>query len=236
MSNARGLGIPFLGDVSGTTIVVAALAAIVIAVLVYAVVQSTGGGSSNPGWLKAELDADPKLPGVYVKPNPGPDGKFGTGDDRQHFAPGTKVAICSAEQLAQDAAVSDVYAERPAIKDCYNSNPPTSGPHSSSPMQIKVLDNPAPKENLVHNMEHGAVVVWYNTDDQGVIDQLKSIVNDALDRRRMVVMSKYTEMEQNTIALTSWTRLDKFGVSEFDKKRIQDFIAEHQRRFNPEGF
>jgi hypothetical protein len=85
-------------------------------------------------------------------------------------------------------------------------------------------------------MEHSAVVVWYNTDDQGIIDQLKSIVNEALDRRRMVVMSQYTEMEPNTIALTSWTRLDKFGVGEFDKKRVSDFISENQRRFNPEGF
>ena len=67
-------------------------------------------------------------------------------------------------------------------------------------MPFKVLDNPAAKENLVHNMEHGGVVVWFNTDDQVVIDELASIVNDYLDRRRLVVMSQYTEMEPDTIA------------------------------------
>jgi hypothetical protein len=49
-------------------------------------------------------------------------------------------------------------------------------------------------------------------------------------------MSKYTEMEPDTIALTSWTRLDKFAAGQFEKKRVQDFISENEKRFNPEGF
>jgi hypothetical protein len=99
-----------------------------------------------------------------------------------------------------------------------------------------VLENPAPKENLIHNMEHGGVVVWYNTTNQEVIDQLKSITNSALDRRRLVVMSQYSGMEPETVAITSWTRLDKFPVSEFNRNRVNDFIEEHNKRFNPEGF
>jgi hypothetical protein len=43
-------------------------------------------------------------------------------------------------------------------------------------------------------------------------------------------------MEPNTIALTSWTRLDKFPVSEFNRNRVSTFIEEHNKRFNPEGF
>jgi hypothetical protein len=85
-------------------------------------------------------------------------------------------------------------------------------------------------------MEHGAVVVWYNTSNQDVIKQLESITNGAIDRRKLIVMSRYTEMEPETIALTAWTRLDKFPVAEFERKRVQDFIDEHDRRFNPEGF
>jgi PKD repeat protein len=38
-------------------------------------------------------------------------------------------------------------------------------------------------------------------------------------------MSKYTEMEPNTIAVTAWTRLDKFPVSDFSANRIKDFIG-----------
>ena len=43
-------------------------------------------------------------------------------------------------------------------------------------------------------------------------------------------------MEPDTIALTAWTRLDKFSVEDFTAKRVEDFIAEHHKRFNPEGF
>jgi len=36
--------------------------------------------------------------------------------------------------------------------------------------------------------------------------------------------------------VTSWTRLDKFPVSDFNKKRVTDFIEANDKRFNPEGF
>ena len=51
-----------------------------------------------------------------------------------------------------------------------------------------------------------------------------------------VVSSAYSGMEPETIAVTAWTRMDKFPVSDFNTKRISDFISEHQKRFNPEGF
>jgi hypothetical protein len=175
----------------------------------------------------AELDSSTALPGQYFAPHPGQDGQRGNDDDYVHLAEGATLPICTAEQLAGNNFSSPL---------CYHSNPPTSGPHASSPMQFGVLENPAPKENLIHNMEHGGVVVWYNTTDQEVIDDLKSIVREQYnDRRRLVVLSSYSGMEPETIALTSWTRLDKFPVSDFESKRVNDFIEEHQRRFNPEG-
>ena len=174
--------------------------------------------------MQAELDADPRLPGVYYPPHPGADGVYGTGDDRLHVGDDVIIPICTPAQLAA-AAFSDPL--------CYTSNPPASGPHNS-PADFGVLLNAAPKEALVHNMEHGGVVVWYNTDDTAVIEELAAIVN--IDRRSLVVMSQYTEMEPDTIALTAWTRLDKFPVSDFERKRVTDFVAEHLKRFNPEGF
>jgi hypothetical protein len=206
-------------------------AAVVVAVVFYAVTQL--GKTETPAAIQAELDDDPNLPGVYYPPHPGADGKANTGDERRHVATGVKIPICTQAQLDAGKLADPSYGTAGV---CYTSNPPTSGPHGEQPAAFKVLANPAPKEALVHNMEHGAVVVWYNTEDQAVIDELAKIVNDQLDRRRLVVMSKYTEMEPNTIALTSWTRLDKFSVSDFTKKRVEDFIVEHQRRFNPEGF
>ena len=207
----------------------------IAAVLIYAV-ASANDTSGTPDWLDAQLDASQTLPGVYYKPHPGADGFFGSGDDRAHHATGTNIPICTDEQIAADMEVTDVYAERSEIVNCYHSNPPTSGPHADRPAAFQVLDEPAPKENLVHSMEHGAVIIWYNTDDQAVIDALADITNEQLDRRRFVAMSPYDGMEEDTIALTAWTRLDKFSVSEFTADRVKDFIDTHQKRFNPEGF
>ena len=119
---------------------------------------------------------------------------------------------------------------------CYTSNPPTSGPHSSTPAQFTNLENPARKEDVVHSMEHGGVYIWYNTSDQDAINLLKGVVNDNRDRRRFVGSTIYADMEPETIAITSWTRLDKFPVAELDKKRLQDFIDANHKRYNPEGF
>lgn len=118
----------------------------------------------------------------------------------------------------------------------YNSNPPTSGPHDPRAPQFKIYNDPLPKEQVVHGMEHGAVVIWYNcTNCQETIDELKEIVRDGLRRGRNLIMTPYPDMEPATIALTAWTRLDKFPVSEYSRERVERFIKAHDRRFNPEG-
>ncbi len=210
-----------------TTILIAAGVIAIVAILVYAVTQADNVDSGPSASQKAQENDDPNIPGVYYPPHAGSDGQLNTQDDRLHYSPGTVIPICTQAQLDAQNYVDPL---------CYTSNPPTSGPHSSTPMPFKVLDNPAPKENLLHNMEHGGVVIWYNTTDQAAIDQLKSIANDNIDRRRFVVMTQYTEMEPETIAITSWTRLDKFPVAELSKGQVQDFIDENHKRFNPEGF
>ena len=203
-----------------------------IVLLVYAVTQVDNTRSGPPEWVDAQLDESTRIPGTFVAPHPGPDGVFDSAtnsnsDDRRHFANGTIVPLCTAEQIEQKVFNNPI---------CYQSNPPTSGPHAASPMPFRVLENPAPKENLVHNMEHGGVVVWVNTANQAVYDQLADLVRDELDKRRFVVMTRYAEMEPETIALTSWTRLEKMSTANFDKDEVRDFITTNERRFNPEGF
>lgn len=204
-----------------------------VAYIAYTLIQANKEPDTGPvDWQRAQMNSDSRIPGQYIPPHPGADGQLCSVascipgmDDRLHLQ--EPIPICTSEQLASGNISKPL---------CYNSNPPTSGPHGGSPMSFRVLDNPAPKESLIHNMEHGGVVVWYNTDDQGVIKQLADITNSELDRRRLVVMTRYTEMEPNTVALTSWTRLDKFPTSEFNTKRVRDFIGENSKRFNPEGF
>jgi hypothetical protein len=42
-------------------------------------------------------------------------------------------------------------------------------------------------------------------------------------------------MEAGIVAITSLTRIDKFPVSELTRERFQEFIDDHNKRFNPEG-
>lgn len=226
------------GGIPLTTIFIGAGVVAIVAMLFYAVTQSNNTDSGPPKWLTAQLDDSTDLPGVYYAPHPGADGVFDSGtnpasDDRLHSATGANVPICTEQQIADNKLSDPSYG---AAGVCYTSNPPTSGPHSNTPAQFKNLENPGLKEDILHSMEHGGVYIWYNTDDQAAIDMIKSVVNDNVDRRRFVGSTVYAGMEPGTIAITSWTRLDKFSVSELTRDRLQDFIDAHHKRFNPEGF
>jgi hypothetical protein len=184
--------------------------------------------------FEAALDADPTLPGEYFKPHPGPDGAPCSSracatsmDDRNHLPLGISLPICSSAQVAEGRVNQPL---------CYTSNPPTSGPHANQAAPFGVLRAPASKEALVHSMEHGGVVVWYNTDNLGLVRQLEALVTAELARQRLVVLSQYSDLEPETIALTAWTRLLKLPAAEFTAEKAQTFIARHSRRFNPEGF
>lgn len=218
----------------------------IVAFLAYAIGQRGGPSEAEKRAersIKAIMDADPSLPGVYVPPHPGVDGVIcdnldcwlgmGVDDDRQHVRDNVDIPICTPEQIAAGKLADPSYGESGI---CYHSNPPTSGRHSSVVGAFRIYENPLRKENAVHSMEHGAVVVWYNTTDQAAIDKLKSWVKQELDRGRLLVMTAYAGMEPETIAFTAWTRLDKFPVSELNEKRFRDFVNEHHKRFNPEGF
>lgn len=197
----------------------------IVAVIAFATYQTLGSETEQPAWMRAIMDDDPNLPGQYVPPHPGPDLQLHTNDDRHHFANGVVFPICTAAQL-----------ESGQIGECYTTNPPTSGPHAQSPAPFGVLQNPLPRENMVHTMEHGAVIVWWNSTNEAAIEELKSWVQRHVDRRRLVTMVFYPDMESETIALTAWTRLDKFPISQLQRDRVDRFIETHQRRFNPEGF
>ncbi len=132
-----------------------------------------------------------------------------------------------------------------------NSNPPAGGPHwgnsacPADPASAPDFCGPVPwgiyrlpwqAESLVHNMEHAGVVLWYNISDQAIIDELESLILEQLNAGQLLVMAPSPEMEAEYIALTGWSRIDKFPVEEYSRERIEQFIDVHERRFNPESF
>jgi hypothetical protein len=100
----------------------------------------------------------------------------------------------------------------------YNSDPPTSGPHLPYIAPWGIHTRPIPPELQVHNLEDGGVVVQYSCECPELAEKLRGIV-----RRydKQVLLAPYPAMKTR-IALTAWTRLDRFD--EFDEKRIVRFI------------
>lgn len=63
----------------------------------------------------------------------------------------------------------------------YNSSPPTSGSHYANFVDPAFYSAPTEPERLVHNLEHGQVVVWYSPDaPQATIDSIENYVSGEL--------------------------------------------------------
>jgi len=104
----------------------------------------------------------------------------------------------------------------------YNSDPPTSGPHLPYIAPWGIHTRPVPLELQVHNLEDGGVVVQYNCECPELVEKLRGIVRQ-YDKH--VLLAPYPGMKTR-IALTAWTRLDRF--EEFDEKRIVRFIEAYR--------
>jgi hypothetical protein len=116
----------------------------------------------------------------------------------------------------------------------YNSDPPTSGEHYAVPAQAGFYtaeDDVPPDEQLVHNLEHGYVIIWYNCDDltDEECEQLQDDIQFAMQNAGNSINTGTPKLiavprpgMDALIALTTWGRLDKFDA--FSEKRIVNFI------------
>jgi hypothetical protein len=106
----------------------------------------------------------------------------------------------------------------------YLSNPPTSGPHTPFIAPWGIYGKPVPNEILLHNLEHGGVILGHRcTDCPEVVAGLK-----ALAKGYPLVIIAPNPALPAPIVLSAWQhalaveRLD--GPSE---QAIRDFLARH---------
>jgi hypothetical protein len=126
-----------------------------------------------------------------------------------------------------NAHVDNPLAEHAA----YNSNPPTSGPHTPYLAEWGVHRIPIPPETQVHNLEDGGVLLQYScpTPCPELIDKLEELSTNY----ERVAVAPYPLMDRR-IALTAWERIDL--LDEFDEKRIVAFVeAYHGKDHHPPG-
>ena len=105
----------------------------------------------------------------------------------------------------------------------YNSDPPTSGWHYDTPLASGFHDTPVADERVVHNLEHGHVVISYDcsklAECQGTQDRLQELLRRYRNWKVTVVPRQNADA---AIALTAWGWLDK--LDSYDEARITAFI------------
>ena len=137
----------------------------------------------------------------------------------------------------------------------YLTTPPTSGRHWNGWVQCGFYTSPVPDERIVHNMEHGNIVVSYNLADQAQIDELQEAFDDIGLTNAWGVARPYdpgtTDDDGNelfpegTIAVTTWGVIDKWNVRQvddannyqivgIDKDRIERFFEAYSGKLGPE--
>jgi hypothetical protein len=146
----------------------------------------------------------------------------------------------------------------------YDQAPPEYGPHWPTPAtwtrHFYTADERPPLEQLVHNLEHGYTIVWYDDDiagDDGAMSQLQGIAakfkgtnpNDPITYK--LIVAPYTSDDPGNfpagtgIALTHWTAdwssgkpQDQKGVAEYCSRVsgtvVEQFVNDYPYTASPE--
>ena len=113
----------------------------------------------------------------------------------------------------------------------YNSFPPTSGPHYPQPAIWNVYDQPVEQYRLIHNLEHGGVIVQYG--DKVSQAQVSGVVAWYSADPNGIVVAPLPALG-GKIALTAWTHLMTCSKG-FDEKAFTSFRDAYRGK-GPEGF
>jgi hypothetical protein len=142
-----------------------------------AVISAAGsGGLPEPQVLLERADAEAQQAGCADVQTTGSYG--GVDDpaapgyaDRSHIGPGS------------------AFQEMPPLAT-YPTVPPASGPHGDLTLGAGVYRDPPAVDRLIHSLEHGAAVIWYDPDAPGDgIDRIRAFFqqNDPVRQDRVIV-------------------------------------------------
>lgn len=100
----------------------------------------------------------------------------------------------------------------------YNSTPPTSGPHFADwHTEWTFYEQEQPIGGLVHNMEHGGIVMFY---DPSIEESLKQQLSNYVDDTFKIIASPYQGLN-SPVVLAAWGVYEEFDS--YDKDRFERF-------------
>ncbi len=120
----------------------------------------------------------------------------------------------------------------------YNTDPPTSGSHYGSELNSGFYEQsdldelgPYPEGYILHNLEHGYVILWYNCDllDADECGELKDQIQKVLRRNRNNKVIGFPRSSiEFPVVMTSWTRMLEFD--EFDTDLANRFVRNNRNK------
>jgi len=118
----------------------------------------------------------------------------------------------------------------------YEANPPTTGNHwpPEAVTEAGFHEDPVQPESLVHNQEHGQVVIYYNPEaDQEVLDQIERLVDQ---ERQATVGAPWDDIEEPyTYVLTAWDGESDEGVQMSCESPSQEVFNDWREDFQGRG-
>ena len=117
----------------------------------------------------------------------------------------------------------------------YSTTPPTSGRHWDGWAACGFYgpDQPLPDERIIHNMEHGNIIVSYNLSDPDQISELEDVF-DSIGRTNLWGVARfYDQIPEGTVALTTWGVIDG-PMDGIQQDRIEQFFEAYSGILSPE--
>jgi Protein of unknown function (DUF3105) len=103
----------------------------------------------------------------------------------------------------------------------WNSNPPTSGDHLGTPLPGGIYTAEQDERALVHDLEHGYVVVQYKGVPDGQVRQLTSLAK-RFDGQKLI-LAPWSGLPSDGVFTTAWQHLQ--SCKQFDTDVVTAFVA-----------
>jgi len=120
----------------------------------------------------------------------------------------------------------------------FNSDPPTSGRHYADTLEAgfynegdPATQTPFPAGYLVHNLEHGYVIFWYNCDrlEGQACKDLKSQIQEVMGQvDNLKVIAFPWESIDKPVVMTSWGRMLSFD--RFNSRDAREFVIRNRNK------
>lgn len=113
----------------------------------------------------------------------------------------------------------------------YQRIPPTSGTHYPTTVEAGLYDQTPPLGALVHSLEHGAVVIYYDPGgiDQATEDSLEAFASTHTGTWLSVIVVPMPEEGPNApVVLTAWRH--SLRIDDYEPETVRAFLAEYLGR------